>query len=316
LVQTPWENRGAKAARMTTISGGRSTGVVSEVDGSCTTVDHRRRPLGLPVNFEWDGVGQLSALDKVECSREVGLQSGSPQRTTSDRAEGTGVGQTPVRRPGSDEDTPCRAGRAMVAQVAGQGFADIGRERETVVRAPLAPHLQHAGPPVDVLEFQGDHFAGPQSQSGQQENDGMITAGDGVIPLAGVDDPFDFFRREVLGDLGESPFRHSRDGPREVRLGLSVLEEEPEEGAQGRHHQPGDFGAARAGVSQEVARDVVRGQLRDTDRPIPEAFDDQTPDEGPVPCDRDRGEAAFLLEVVGILASKRRQRGLIDLRLW
>src|SRR5512135_3681679 len=66
LVQTQWENSGAKAARMTTISGGRSTGVVSEVEGSCTTVDHRRRPLGLPVNFEWNGVGQLSALDKVE----------------------------------------------------------------------------------------------------------------------------------------------------------------------------------------------------------------------------------------------------------
>src|SRR5512135_738379 len=66
LGQTQGENSGAKAARMTTISGGRSTGVVSEVEGSCTIVDHRRRPLGLPVNFEWNGVGQLSALDKVE----------------------------------------------------------------------------------------------------------------------------------------------------------------------------------------------------------------------------------------------------------
>src|SRR5262249_24859225 len=114
--------------------------------------------------------------------REVGSQYGYPRRTTNERAEGTGVGQTPVRRPGSDEDAPRRAGRAMVAQVAGQGFADIGREWETVVRAPLAPHLQHAGPPVDVLEFQGDHFAGPQSQAGQQENDGLITAGDGGVP--------------------------------------------------------------------------------------------------------------------------------------
>src|SRR5512135_2358446 len=66
LVQTPWENSGAKAARMTTISGGRSTGFVSEVEGSCITVDHRPRPLGLPVNFEWNRVRQLSALDKVE----------------------------------------------------------------------------------------------------------------------------------------------------------------------------------------------------------------------------------------------------------
>ena len=144
----------------------------------------------------------------------------------------------------------------------------------------------------------------------------MITAGDGSVPLASVDDPFDFFRREVLRHLGESPFRHSRDGPREVTLGLSVLEEKPEEGAQGRHHQLGDFGAARAGVSQEETRDVVRGQFPDRDRPVPEAFDEETPDEGPVPGDRDRSQAAFFLEVVGILASERRQRGLVCRRLW
>ena len=144
----------------------------------------------------------------------------------------------------------------------------------------------------------------------------MITAGDGGVPLASADDPFDFFRLEVLRHLGESPLRHGRDGPREVTLRLSVLEEKPEEGAQGRHHQPGDFGAARAGVSQEETRDVVRGQFPDTDRSIPEAFDDETPDEGPVPGDRYRGKAAFFLEVFGILASERRQRGLVCRRLW
>ena len=42
----------------------------------------------------------------------------------------------------------------MVAQVVGQGFADLGRERERVVRAALPPHLQHAGPPVDIIESQ------------------------------------------------------------------------------------------------------------------------------------------------------------------
>ena len=186
----------------------------------------------------------------------------------------------------------------MVAQVAGQGFADVGRQRQAVVMASLAPHLQLAGPPIDVIEFQGDHLARPQPQAGQQENDGAITAGDGAVPLASADDPFDLFGREVLRQFGEPPFRHGRDGPGEVALRLSVLEEEPEEGAQGGHHQPGDCGAARAGVSQEETRDVVRGQFPDTDRPVPEAFDEETPDEGPVMGDRHRGEAAFFLEVV------------------
>jgi hypothetical protein len=95
----------------------------------------------------------------------------------------------------------------------------------------LAPHLQHAGPPIDVIEFQGDHLARPQSQAGQQENDGVITTGDGGVPLASADDLFDLFRREVLRQLGEPPFRHSRDGPREVTLRLAAQEEKPEEGA-------------------------------------------------------------------------------------
>src|SRR5512135_346214 len=46
LVQTQWENSGAKAARMAPISGGRSTGVISRTDGSRITVDHGQRPPG------------------------------------------------------------------------------------------------------------------------------------------------------------------------------------------------------------------------------------------------------------------------------
>src|SRR3954452_12158488 len=51
LAQTQGENSGAKAASMATISGGRSTGVVSRIGGSCTTVDHGQRPPYLPANL-------------------------------------------------------------------------------------------------------------------------------------------------------------------------------------------------------------------------------------------------------------------------
>src|SRR5215210_3260289 len=70
LGQTQWENSGAKAARMATISGGRSTGVVSRTEGSCTTVDHGQHPLDLPVNLGWRRARQLSDLAKAE---SVGL---------------------------------------------------------------------------------------------------------------------------------------------------------------------------------------------------------------------------------------------------
>src|SRR5512147_2612200 len=46
LTQVRLENSGAKAAKEATISGGRSTAVVSRGDGSSTTVDLGQRPPG------------------------------------------------------------------------------------------------------------------------------------------------------------------------------------------------------------------------------------------------------------------------------
>src|SRR5262249_55427112 len=53
-----------------------------------------------------------------------------------------------------------------------------------------------------------------------------------------------------------------------------------------------------------------------SDRSVPEVFDDETPDERPVAGDCDRGQAAFVLEMMGELASERGQRGLVGRRLW
>src|SRR5829696_4513045 len=66
LVQTQGENSGAKAARMATISGGRSTGVVSRTEGSCITVDHGQRPRDLLANLGGRRARQLSDLAKAE----------------------------------------------------------------------------------------------------------------------------------------------------------------------------------------------------------------------------------------------------------
>jgi hypothetical protein len=51
---------------MATISGGRSTGVVSRTEGSCITIDHGQRPLDLPADLGWRRARQLSDLAKAE----------------------------------------------------------------------------------------------------------------------------------------------------------------------------------------------------------------------------------------------------------
>src|SRR5262245_7005369 len=119
----------------------------------------------------------------------------------------------------------------MVPEVDGQGFADVGGQRQAGVPASLAPHLQLAGSPIDVIELQGEDLARPQPQAGQEEEEGAIAAGGAAVPPASTDDPFDLFGGEVLRQYGGPPLRHGRDGPGEVGLRLPAQEEESEEGA-------------------------------------------------------------------------------------
>ena len=226
------------------------------------------------------------------------------------------MGKLPVRRFGQNEKTARRAVRAMVPDVVGYGQADVNRQRKAIVLASLAPHLQLADSPIDIIKFQGDHLTRPQPQAGQQEENSAIAEGGGAVLLVSMDDPLDLFRGEVLWQFGEPPFRHARNGPSKVALRLPGQEEESKERAQAGHHHLGHSGAARVSVSQEETRDVVGGQVSDTDRRVPKAFDDETPGELPVMGDRYRGKTAFFLEVVLILPAERRQRRLVCRWFW
>src|SRR5262249_57546751 len=103
---------------------------------------------------------------------------------------------------------------------------------------------------------------------------------------------------EVVGQLGKPPLRHSRDGPCEVTLRLAAQEEKTEEGAQGRHHQAGHPGTTGAGVSKKEAGNVAGSQLPKTKWLVPEAFDDGTPNERPIPRARHPGKAALFFGAV------------------
>src|SRR5512147_1313212 len=65
LTQVRLENSGAKAAKKATISGGRSTAVVSRGDGSSTTVDLGQRPPGSASQLGQSRVGRKLALSQV-----------------------------------------------------------------------------------------------------------------------------------------------------------------------------------------------------------------------------------------------------------
>jgi hypothetical protein len=137
-----------------------------------------------------------------------------------------------------------------LSQVGSDRFSHIGRKRKPVVITSLATYREYTGPPVDIVEFQGDYFACSQPQAGQEKHDCVITTTNRCTAIASMDDPFDFFRLKVPRNFSESPCSHGRNGPSEFTLDLSVPEEKPEEGTEGCHHQLGRSGTTGTGVPQ------------------------------------------------------------------
>ena len=168
------------------------------------------------------------------CPFEVWLQSGSVQCAGHNRADGTGVAKTSVRRPTADENVACHAvSWAMLVQVDRDGFSHIGRKRKAVVKASLASDRQHTGPPVDVIKFQGDDFTCSQSQAGQEKNEMRDRDNPRECCEPGLDDSFDVLRLKVPRHFSKSPSRDARDSPSQITLGLPTVEEEPKERAEG-----------------------------------------------------------------------------------
>jgi hypothetical protein len=184
-----------------------------------------------------------------------------------------------------------------------------------IVITSFPTHREYSGPPVNIIEYQGHYFACSQPQSGQEKNDCIITTTDRSIPIASMEDPFDFFYLKIPWHFRESPCSHAGNGPCEVSLGLPVLEEKPEKRAERRHHQLGHSGAAGTGVPKQETRDVVRGQFPKTNAFSSITFNKETSKERPIPGDRYGRKTAFLPEIVLIPFLQRCQRSLIDRRL-
>ena len=81
----------------------------------------------------------------------------------------------PERRPGPQEHLSSLAPRPAALQIGGDRRAHIRGQRQPVGSSALAAHHQFACPPVDVIEPQPGHLAGPQPQP-QHRGDYRVVA--------------------------------------------------------------------------------------------------------------------------------------------
>src|SRR6516225_1383601 len=57
-----------------------------------------------------------------------------------------------------------------------QSLANVRRYRHSVMPLPLAAYDQLTGPPVDIIELDGDHLRRAQTKAREQEDHGIVAA--------------------------------------------------------------------------------------------------------------------------------------------
>jgi hypothetical protein len=67
------------------------------------------------------------------------------------------------------------------------------------VKQPLASNEDFAGPPVDVVEPESDHFPGAKTKTGKQKKDGIVAAARHGATVASLENTFNFPGSQVLG---------------------------------------------------------------------------------------------------------------------
>ena len=77
-----------------------------------------------------------------------------------------------------------------------QRLAHIGAQRQVLDHATLAANDQLTSPPTNVIELKTRHLPRAQSESREQEHDGVIATPDGRRPIRRGQHPSDVGRRE------------------------------------------------------------------------------------------------------------------------
>jgi hypothetical protein len=115
-----------------------------------------------------------------------GMPARPGERTVDNPIDGGGARETLPRGFGAEENASRSTPWPSAFEVAGQSAADIGGQRESLDACALAPDQEFSRLPIDVFQVQLDQFAGPQTQSGQQQEHRVIALASGTASVAVV----------------------------------------------------------------------------------------------------------------------------------
>ena len=138
---------------------------------------------------------------------------------TSDDGRHRATAQAGMGRPHPHEylSNRGRAGPAA-AQVGGNRLADIDRQRQLVHPVTLSVNRDLPSPPVQVLQVQRRHLAGPEPEPQYHDDHRIVTPAAGATPIASPQQGLGLGRRDALRQQRPPPPRYRQGRRRQVAI--------------------------------------------------------------------------------------------------
>ena len=109
------------------------------------------------------------------------------QRPPHDAGDGDGVCKTTQGGSMAKETSATGTAGASEAQIACDGFADVGWQRHLGQASTFAMDGDPTIVPIDIVQFQGNDLAGPQTHAGEQQENGVVPLSPCGFPLAMIE---------------------------------------------------------------------------------------------------------------------------------
>jgi hypothetical protein len=170
-----------------------------------------------------------------------------------------------------------------------------------MAQTACAAHGQCRVVPVDVIEFEMDHFTGTQSQPCQELHNGIVATPHGRALIDAGQQLTDVISRNRTWDRGHGPVGHHRNGCCQIQLHFAAILGILQERAQRTGHELGALLVQTRRLALDKSHDIAGAQACEGDRSVCEPICQKTVDERPVVKDGRFGQATYLAQILLVL---------------
>ena len=199
-----------------------------------------------------------------------------------------------MRSPCPEKQGPGRALGPAVPQVCCHGLSHLAGQGERLAPLSLAGDGNGAFAPIKIVQRECGDLASAQSQSDQQQQDGVVTPSHGCVAVTAGEQGLDLLRGERFRQSGQAPVNDWEHCAGEVGWEILALVQVAQETAQCRYDQLGASPAETLGLAQHEVVGVPGCQPLQCHRLSAEPLGEKCAHNRQVVADRCPAEAALV----------------------